>query len=370
MTFLYWVRMDVGFAVLTATSVLIITCPCALGLATPTAIVSSAGWGTRHGIVIKSAAALERLGKTNHFVFDKTGALTEGKPKVKSVRPLNGVGEDDVLRIASTLERYSEHPFAKAIVSARNGNDVRVDKFEALPGLGVTGVIEGARYSVGSAKFLESMNVTMEKPVRDEITRSERDGFSTVFCFRDDRVIGYIVVGDTLRSDSAVTLESLGKDGMKLTLLSGDRRSVAERVALELPGMNVLAEMSPEGKIGAVEEIMGRGDVVAMVGDGINDALALVRADVGIAVGSGTDVALESADVVILGEKIFKVKEARDLAVRTLRTIRQNIGISILYNIVMVPLAVMGYITPVVAAVAMPISSFLVIGNAARLQKG
>lgn len=373
-TFLYWVGLDMEFAILAATSVLIITCPCALGLATPTAIISATGRGAKEGILIKNGGALELLGRANHFVFDKTGSLTEGKAKVRSVRSLNGMSEKNLLQLAASLERYSEHPFAKAIVSAIDeteiGNGRRVDRFEAIPGLGVRGTIGGNRYSIGSMKLLESEKIVLREEVQKEITQSEKEGFSPVFCLLNDRVVGYIVVGDALRKDAEVTVESLNREGKKLTLLTGDRQSVADQIGQKLVGMDVLGEMSPEEKIRAVEKIMGQGDTTVMVGDGINDAPSLIQADVGIAVGSGTDVALESADVIILGEKIYKVKEAYDLARRTLRTIKQNLTMSIIYNVIMVPLAFLGFITPVLAAIAMPISSLLVIGNAARLQKG
>jgi len=240
-TFLYWMGQSVEFAILTATSVLIITCPCALGLATPTAIISATGRGAKEGILIKNGGALELLGRADHFVFDKTGSLTEGKAKVRSVRSLNGMSEENLLQLAASLERYSEHPFAKAIVSAMDeteiGNGKQVDRFEAIPGLGVRGTIGGNRYSIGSMKLLESGKIVLREEVQKEITQSEKGGFSPVFCLLNDRVIGYIVVGDTLREDAEVTVESLRREGKKLTLLTGDRQSVADRIGQELVGI-------------------------------------------------------------------------------------------------------------------------------------
>jgi Cu2+-exporting ATPase len=382
-TFGLWVGDGVEKALMAATAVLIITCPCAFGMSTPMAIAVASGLGARRGILVKNGAVLEGLSSIDHFVFDKTGTLTEGRPAVTTVadRTARWDGADPAalgldpradLRRLAALERLSEHPVAGAILGlcARAGIDPtgqEVSEVEAQPGLGIRGTVDGVRVVAGTAEWLRRNGAESDPVLVASAAFIESVGGSVLRVALDGREALVIGVEDRLRPDAAEVVARLKADGIRVTLLTGDSRTAAERIAARLGGVEVIAQVLPQDKDRIIAKLQRDGQRVAMVGDGVNDAPALVRADVGIAMGSGTDVSIASADIVLMSSELSKVQQAAMLSRRTLRTIRQNIGISILYNVVMVPLAMAALVTPLVAAVSMPLSSLAVIGNSARI---
>ncbi len=372
-TFFIWNSHDFEIALMAATSVLIITCPCALGMATPMSIAVASGLGAKHGILVKNGLVLETLSKVTHFVFDKTGTLTEGRMSVAQLHAAAGWDEQEVLRHAAALERYSEHSVAKAIVAEAEvrqllQRDLAVSGFHATAGLGVDGSVAGQSVLLGSAEWLLRRGIVLDAGLQAKAHALETQAMSCVYMARDGKHMAIIALADRLRSDAQQLVNELRAAGITMTLLSGDRRPVAEAVAQQLGGMEVIAEVLPQDKDQVIRRLQQNGAVVAMVGDGINDAPALIRADVGIALGSGTDVSVESADIVLMYNELDKVRQATQLSRRTLLTIKQNIGLSFAYNVIMVPLAMAAKVSPLVAAISMPISSLIVIGNAARIR--
>ncbi|OGT01493.1 MAG: copper-translocating P-type ATPase [Gallionellales bacterium RBG_16_57_15] len=373
LTFLIWNGKDFGIALMAATSVLIITCPCALGMATPMSIAVASGLGAKHGILIKNGLVLETLSKVTHFVFDKTGTLTEGRMSVAQMHVAPGVAKEDILRNAAAVERYSEHSVAKAIVAEAdkqqlNYRDIGASRFHATAGLGVDASVDGKTVLLGSAEWLVRRGIALNAELQAQAHELEAQAMSCVHVAMGDVHLAVFALADRLRGDARQLIGELRAAGIAMTLLSGDRRPVAEAIARQLGGMEVIAEVLPQDKDQMIRQLQRHGAVVAMVGDGINDAPALIRADVGIALGSGTDVSVESADIVLMHNELDKVRQATLLSRRTLRTIKQNIGLSFVYNAIMVPLAMMALVTPLVAAITMPLSSLAVIGNAARIR--
>ena len=383
LTFLLWVGDGVEKALMAATAVLIITCPCAFGMATPMAIAVASGLGARRGILVKNGAVLEGLSSIDHFVFDKTGTITEGRPAVTTVadpvaswdgcdpQDLGPAARGDLRRLAA-LERLSEHPIAGAVLAlcARVGIDSQgqaVTEVDTQPGLGIRGLVDGVLVVAGTAEWLRRNGVDADPVLAVSAAFIESLGGGVLRLAVDGREALVIGVADRVRPDAAAVVARLQAEGIRVTLMTGDRRANAERIAGLLGGVEVMAEVLPQDKDRKIAELQRHGQRVAMVGDGVNDAPALVRADVGIAMGSGTDVSIASADIVLMSNELIKVQQAAALSRRTLRTIRQNIGISILYNVVMVPLAMAALITPLVAAVSMPLSSLAVIANSARI---
>lgn len=371
-TFLYWLHhVDFEVALLTATSVLIITCPCAFGLATPMAVAVASGEGASQGILIKHGEVLENMAHITHVVFDKTGTLTEGRMWVRQTMTLDG-DESTLLAVAAAVERYSEHPIARAIVQEARARDLSlpaVKDFVNEPGLGVSAQIDGREVLIGTRDWLLRHQVPLDPTLAAAMDDLEGQTITCISVAVDRSHRGVVGVADRLRADAPALVAQLRSAGIGMTLLSGDRRPVAEAIARQLGGMAVMAEVLPHDKDRVIEELQARGERVAMVGDGVNDAPALIRADVGIAVGSGTEVSVECADIVLMSDELQKVGLAARLSRRTLRTVRQNIATSIVYNIIMVPLAMMGFVTPLVAAISMPVSSLVVIGNAARIRR-
>ncbi|MDP4029709.1 MAG: copper-translocating P-type ATPase, partial [Gallionella sp.] len=373
LTFLVWNREDFEIALMAATSVLIITCPCALGMATPMSIAVASGLGAKHGILIKNGLVLETLSKVTHFVFDKTGTLTEGKMSVAQLHVAPGISKENILRNAAAVERYSEHSAAKAIVAEAetqqlNYRDMPVSGFRATAGLGIEAEAVGQPVLLGSAEWLTRCGIALDAGLQAQAHELEAQAMSCVHVALGGAHLAVFALVDKLRGDARQLIGELRAAGIEVTLLSGDRKPVAEAIARQLGGMEVIAEVLPQDKDRVIRQLQQRGAVVAMVGDGINDAPALIRADVGIALGSGTDVSVESADIVLMHNELDKVRLATLLSRRTLRTIKQNIGLSFVYNAIMVPLAVLALVTPLVAAITMPISSLIVIGNAARIR--
>ncbi len=368
-----WWESGFEKALMAAVSVLIITCPCAFGMATPMAIAVASGLGARNGILIKNGEVLETLSGISHFVFDKTGTLTEGRMKVQELHLAGGVDEREVVRLAAAAESQSEHIIARAIVQRAEAMEIGigvsgVSGFENRSGSGVSAEVEGHKILLGSRAWMAQNRVKGLDGFAAVARRLEEQAVTCVYMAVDGGMVALFGVADQLRPSAAPLLDSLRSKGIHLTLLSGDSESVARAVATRLGGMEVIAEVLPEQKDSVIQRLQERGEKVAMVGDGINDAPALIRADVGISLGSGTDASMESSDIVLMSDELDKVEQAVALSRRTLRTIRQNIGISLIYNSIMVPLAMMAYVTPLVAAIAMPISSLAVIGNSARIR--
>jgi Cu2+-exporting ATPase len=370
-TFFLWMGTDFELALMAATAVLIITCPCAAGLATPMAIASASGLGARFGILIKNGGVLESLSHMNHFVFDKTGTLTEGRMSVRDVVTLDGIDADVLMAQVAALERYSEHNIASAVLAwttAHNIVPLQAWRVENKPGCGMLGNVGDRHIVLGTANWLKQHHVAPNAQLQKHAFLWELQGISCVHVAVDGHETGVIAVGDQLRPGARELIEALRADGIRVTLLSGDRRPVVEAIAKQLGDVKTIAEVLPEDKDRIIRQLQQDGAKVAMVGDGINDAPALNRAGVGIALGSGTDVSGESADIVLMSNELDNVRLVLQLSRRTLRTIHQNFGISFAYNIIMVPLAMAAMITPLIAAIAMPISSLLVIGNAARIR--
>ena len=362
-------------ALVSAVAVLIIACPCALGLATPMAIMVGTGRGAAAGVLVRNAEALEALAGVDTLVLDKTGTLTEGKPRVVAVEVVPGQDEGELLRLAASLERASEHPLAAAIVLAAEERGLElasVADFRSTTGQGVAGTVAGRAVAVGSGAAIEGADATW----LDRAEALRRDGQTAVFVLLDGCPAGLLGIADPIRASAAGAIARLHADGIRVVMLTGDGRTTAEAVARRLGIDNVRAGVSPAGKGAEVERLQAEGRVVAMAGDGINDAPALARARVGIALGTGTDVAIQSAGITLLGGDLAGIARARALSRATLRNIRQNLAFAFLYNILGIPIAagllypVTGLLlSPMLASLAMTFSSVSVIANALRLRK-
>jgi Cu+-exporting ATPase len=365
------------YAMVAAVTVLIIACPCALGLATPMSIMVGVGRGAQAGVLIKNAEALERMEKIDTLVVDKTGTLTEGKPKVVAIAVAEGFAEADVLRIAASVEQASEHPLAHAIVAAAKERDIalaRVMGFDSPTGKGAIGMVERKRVVLGNAKFLGELNIaTAALDAKAEELR--RDGATAIFVAINGQAAGVIAIADPVKASTAEALKALIADGIHVVMLTGDNRTTAQAVARKLGITEVEAEVLPDQKSAVVEKLRREGRVVAMAGDGVNDAPALAAADVGIAMGTGTDVAIESAGITLLLGDLTGIVRARHLSQAVMSNIRQNLVFAFIYNAGGVPIAagvlypVFGLLlSPVIAAAAMALSSVSVIANALRLR--
>jgi len=366
-----------AFALVAAVSVLIIACPCALGLATPMSIMVGVGKGASLGLLIKNAEALERLEKVDTLVVDKTGTLTEGRPAVTAVKPAGGLAENELLRLAASLERTSEHPIAQAIVRAATERSLALaepSQVDSPVGRGIVGFVEGRRMLIGSAGYLAGEGVAVDASSFG-LDALRATGATAVLVAIDGRPAGAIAIADPIRKTTPAALDELRRQGIRVVMMTGDNRLTAEAVAGQLGIEAVEAEVLPERKSEVVARLRAEGRVVAMAGDGVNDAPALAAADVGIAMGGGTDVAIESAGVTLLGGDLMGIVRARRLSQATMRNIRQNLFFAFIYNAAGVPVAagvlypVMGLLlSPAIAAAAMALSSVSVIGNALRLR--
>jgi P-type Cu2+ transporter len=371
-TFFYWNQFDFEIALLAATSVLIITCPCAFGLATPMSVAVATGVGANRGILIKQGAALEALSQVTHIVFDKTGTLTDGKLRVVNTELFTDVPEGDLLLLAASVEQHSEHSIAVAIQQAATDKQLTIlpaANFISSPGEGINATVDGKHVLVGTQAWMLKHEVKNKQRYQTRIAELEQQGVSCVFIAIDGELSGLLGLVDELRADVKKVITQLQVQNVAITVLSGDRKAVVASVTADLDNINRQAEVMPKDKADTIRYLQAQGDIVAMVGDGVNDAPALVQADVGIALASGTDVSIESADIVLSHNELHQVVQARRLANKTLRTIKQNIVLSISYNFVMVPLAMMALVSPIVAALTMPVSSLLVIANAARIRR-
>ncbi|WP_029936313.1 heavy metal translocating P-type ATPase [Thiomicrospira pelophila] len=371
----WWWKADVETAIMAGTAVLIITCPCALGLATPMAMAVAAGVSARNGILVKNSVVLEMLNEVDHFVFDKTGTLTKGQMSWVDESWAPGLVVEEWLTKIAKIEQKSEHSLARAIVKSMDSrqpdwqvNKLMIDEFKAEPGRGVSAKINQDQVRIGTGIWLKQFNINLP----DEMLTAEQEqaklGRSSVWVANNQNVIGVLFIEDELREDAKALIERLQARGKQVTLLSGDRQQVANAVAHQLGGMNVMAEVLPEDKSQVIADLQKQGQKVAMVGDGINDAPALSRANVGFALGGGTDVSMDSADIILLNNELLSINTSLALSDRTLKTVKQNIGLSITYNIIMVPLAMAAMLTPLIASITMPLSSLAVILNAMRIR--
>jgi P-type Cu+ transporter len=366
-----------AYALVAAVSVVIIACPCALGLATPMSIMVGVGKGATAGVLIKNAEALERFEKIDTLVVDKTGTLTEGKPRVVAVVPAEGFDEATVLSLGASLERSSEHPLAAAIVAAAKQREMAmrdVADFASITGKGVTGKIGGRQVAVGNAKLLKDIGVS-SADLESRADQQRRDGATAMYIAVDGRPAGIIAVADPIKATTLAALESLRADGVRIVMLTGDNRATAQAVADKLGITDIEAEVLPEQKNAIVRRLRSEGRAVAMAGDGVNDAPALAEADVGVAMGTGTDVAMQSAGVTLVKGDLAGIARARVLSRATMRNIRQNLALAFVYNVLGIPLAAgvlypaFGLLlSPIVAAAAMSFSSVSVIANALRLR--
>ena len=367
---------SLAYGLVAAVSVLIIACPCALGLATPMSIMVGVGRGAGIGVLVKNAEALERMGRVNLLVVDKTGTLTEGRPVLRTVTPSNNVAEEDLLHLAASLERASEHPLADAIVQgaeARNLTLSDVSDFQSHTGKGISGSVDGKPMLVGTSRFLDENKIDASALV--EIVQSERQqGATAIYVAIDGVLAGFISVADPVKETTPEALADLTKAGLKVVMLTGDNKTTADAVASSLPLHDVIADVLPDQKLDVVKRYQAEGYVVAMAGDGVNDAPALAAADVGIAMGTGTDVAIESAGLTLIKGDLRGIVRAHHLSQVTMSNIKQNLIFAFGYNTIGVPIAAgilyptFGLLlSPMIAAAAMSLSSFSVISNALRL---
>jgi Cu+-exporting ATPase len=352
-------------------AVLIIACPCALGLATPTAIIVGTGRGASIGILIKNAESLERALKIQTVILDKTGTITEGKPSVTDVAAFNGFEKKEMIRLAATLEKRSEHPLGTAIVDYAEFQKIstsdNVDSFQNFEGRGVTAAIDGKTVAVGNLALMENISVRITNA--DSIVQKfYAEGKTAMYVASDGKLAGVVAVADTIKANSKEAISQFKQMGIETIMMTGDNEHVAKAIALEAGIDRVIAGVLPQEKAAHVKAAQAEGKTVAMVGDGVNDAPALAQADVSIAMGSGTDIAMESADITLMRSDLNGVVEAIQLSRRTVRIIKQNLFWAFIYNVIGIPLAAIGMLNPAIAAGAMAFSSVSVVSNSLRLK--
>jgi Cu+-exporting ATPase len=368
----YFVTSDIYQSFVPAVAVLVIACPCSLGLATPTAIMVGTGLGARRGILIKNGEALERGRAIDVVLFDKTGTLTEGKPRVTDVLACQAqTSTNEVLVLAASLEGLSEHPLAQAIVNAARENSLSlrdVQDFANAAGRGVRGKIANVRVLAGSVRFLRECGVPLDQHI-DAVDKLEADAKTVIAVARNDELVGVIAVADGVKTDASAAVRRLRAEGIETVMITGDNRKTADAIAAQIGIGRVFAEVLPQDKADRVRDLQKAGQRVAFVGDGINDAPALVQADLGIAIGTGTDIAIEAGNIVLVKGHPLKVIEALTLSRLTFKTIRQNMFWAFFYNVAAIPMAALGLLNPMIAAAAMAGSSLSVVGNSLRIKR-
>ncbi len=373
----FYLGYPFGFALSITIAVLVISCPCALGLATPTAIMVGTGKGAQNGILIKSAEALETAGSVNTVVLDKTGTVTNGKPALTDILPAQGIGEDDFLAKAAAVEKASSHPLAQAIVKAAEGKNLKIDRvkdFKILDGLGVLADTDGGQILAGNYKMMQQFEVNIDEPHK-QARELAAEGKTPLYFALNKKFIGITAVADTVKPQSRQAVEALKKAGYEVIMLTGDNEVTAKAIAKQAAIDNIRAGLLPQDKEKIIKRLQEQGKKVAMVGDGINDSPALARADVGIAIGAGTDIAIESASIVLTSGSLLGVPAAMQLSRAVIRNIRENLFWAFIYNIIGIPLAAGVFygalawkLNPMFAAAAMSLSSLCVVGNALRLR--
>ena len=364
-----------SFGLVSFVGILVIACPCALGLATPTAIIVGVGKGAKEGILIKDAATLEKLAKVHTIVMDKTGTLTKGKPELTSIQNFGDMTDESIIAILAALEKKSEHPIAHAIVTHAETKKISlpvVTSFEALKGKGLKGTIDGVEYFAGNAKLVADLHLVVNAQMLEKETKS---GKTPVFLATSEKVLALVMIADTLKENAKEAVDRLHKLGIQVVMLTGDDKNTASYVARQVGIDEVVAEVTPEDKLNTIKKYQAQGRIVAMAGDGVNDAPALAQADVGIAMATGTDVAIETAGIALLGGDISKIVKAISLSKITMRGIKQNLFWAFIYNIIGIPLAgglfypIFGWLlNPVFAGLAMAFSSVSVVTNSLRIK--
>ena len=369
-TFIIWIVLvnpgQLEPALIAAISVLVIACPCALGLATPTSIMVGTGRAAENGILFKGGEHLERTHQLNTIVFDKTGTLTKGKPEVTDF-----TGDMETLQLLASAEKGSEHPLAEAIVAYATENDIKflaVDDFKAIPGHGIEAKISGKHVLVGNGKLMNDRGVSVAA-YEESLVKLENDGKTAMLIAIDGTYRGIVAVSDPLKETTPTAIRQLKEMGIEVVMITGDNERTAQAIAKQAGITHVIAEVLPEEKANKIKELQAKGKKVAMVGDGINDAPALVTADIGIAIGTGTEVAIEAADVTILGGELLLIPKAIKISHATIRNIRQNLFWAFGYNTAGIPIAAAGLLAPWIAGAAMALSSVSVVSNALRLKR-
>ncbi len=359
-----------NIALLNFVAVLIIACPCAMGLATPTSIMVGTGLGAQHGILIKNGESLEKAHKVSAIILDKTGTITEGKPKVTDIK-INGIDEDTFLAIVGAVENRSEHPLADAIVEYAREKNVefgKIESFENKSGFGINAIVDGDAVIVGNKKLMESYSLKLGE-FESDYEKISSEGKSVVFVGINGELNGLMGIADPIKESSKNAIQALKDIGLKVFMITGDNKKTAKAIADKVGIQNFIAEVLPEGKADKVKELQIQGEVVAMVGDGINDSPALVTADLGIAMGTGTDIAIESSEITLVKGNLMSVVSAIKLSKRTIRTIKQNLFWAFIYNIIGIPFAALGFLNPMIGALAMSMSSVSVVSNSLRLKR-
>jgi P-type Cu+ transporter len=366
------------YGLINAVAVLIIACPCALGLATPMSIMVATGKAATQGVLFRDAAAIENFRKVDTLIVDKTGTLTEGKPSFERVIAASGYSEDEVLRLAASLDQGSEHPLATAIVQAAHERNLvldKVDNFESNTGIGVSGILAGRRLSLGNTTLMEQLKVSIET-LKSQAETLRSTGASVIFLAIDGQLVGLLAVSDPIKASTAEALAKIKSFGIRVIMATGDGLTTAKSVATKLGIDEVYGEVKPADKLALVDKLQCEGRIVAMAGDGINDAPALAKADVGIAMGTGTDVTMNSAQVTLVKGDLRGIAKARAISEQTVANMKQNLGFAFVYNSLGVPLAAgvlfpfTGWLlSPMIAALAMSLSSVSVISNALRLRR-
>jgi Cu2+-exporting ATPase len=367
------------YALVNAIAVLIIACPCALGLATPMSVMVGVGKGAQNGVLIKNAEALEKMDKVDTLIVDKTGTITEGKPTVEKMGSFdNGFSDSEVLQYIVSLNNQSEHPLAEATIKygkEQKADFLKADGFNAVTGKGVEGNVNGKKVALGNAKMMEYAKATLSKEMEEKAQFFQKQGKTVSYLAIDGNLVGYVVIGDKIKKTSAKAIKELQDKGIDVIMLTGDNHDTAQAVANELNLADFQAGMLPENKLQEVEKLQENGKVVAMAGDGINDAPALAKSDVGIAMGTGTDVAIESAAITLVKGDLHGIVKARNLSDVVMRNIKQNLFFAMIYNTLGIPIAAgllypfFGILlSPMIAALAMSFSSVSVIANSLRLK--
>jgi len=367
------------YAFVNAIAVLIIACPCALGLATPMSVMVGVGKGAQSGILIKSAEALETMDKVDVLITDKTGTITEGKPSVESVYAIDSAHKDDLLQKIASLNQYSEHPLAQAVLvyAKQKGQTlIAVPDFEAIAGKGVVGSIKGKKISLGNLKLMEQLSISIADDLNSKITAQQKLGKTVSYIAIGNQALGYVAISDAIKESSKQAIADLIDKGVKVIMMTGDNANTAKAVADQLHLSDFTAECLPEDKLNKIKELQAQGKIVAMAGDGINDSPALAQSDVGIAMGTGTDVAIESAEITLVKGDLHGIVKAKKLSYEVMKNIRQNLFFAFIYNILGVPIAAGALfpffgilLSPMIAATAMSFSSVSVIVNSLKLRK-
>ena len=366
------------FAFVNAIAVLIIACPCALGLATPMSVMVGVGRGAQSGVLIKNAEALEKMNKVDTLIVDKTGTITEGKPSVEKVIATDSIDETILVQYITSLNQYSEHPLAEAIVNygkLKNVSITKINDFEAVAGKGVIGTVENKKIALGNAKLLEQFTTTVSEDLASKVIAEQEQGKTVSYISVDNKAVGYVTIFDAIKTTSQNAIKELQNNGVEVIMLTGDNKNTAKSVAEQLNLKHYKAECLPEDKLNEIKTLQEEGKIVAMAGDGINDAPALAQSDVGIAMGTGTDVAIESASITLVKGDLQGIVKAKKLSHGVVKNIKQNLFFAFVYNVLGVPIAagvlypIFGLLlSPMIAALAMSFSSVSVIANALRLR--